>query len=86
MDPVSVYPADAVITIGLSYNPHNLLDSSVVDELLLCASLQGPLAQGIDHEYQCQPGTPGRYVYVYMETRSRDRLLDILEIQLYISM
>ena len=80
--PITVYPGDAAVHIGLSYNFYRFLDASVV-KLSNCTSLSGPLAQGADHECECQSGTSGRYVYVYMQGRSGVSQLDIWEAQLY---
>ena len=79
-----MYPSDAVVHIGLSYNSYSLLNAPVdVEQMSNCISLPGPLAQGIDLERQCQPGASGRYVYVFIERRSGNSQLDIWELQMY---
>ena len=85
--PFTVYPSDAVVHIGLSYNPYSLLnDPSDVEQMSNCTSLPGPLAQGVDLERQCQPGVSGRYIYVFIEGKIGNSQLDIWELQMYGSM
>ena len=84
MVPIPVYPRDAAIHIGLSYNSYSLLTASNVEQMSNCTSIPGPVAQGIDLERQCQSGVSGHYVYVFIEGRLRDKqLLDIWELQMY---
>ena len=58
-------PANSDVLIGLGGTPCTTLDASTAAQLSSCANLTGPLSHS-SHECQCQSGSSGRYVYVYL--------------------
>ena len=67
------------IHIGVGDTSHSHLNSSVVGQLINCASRLLLNSNITELECQCQPGSAGRYVYLY--TAKRSIHMDVYEVQ-----
>ena len=68
------------VHIGLGDILYKRLDTPAVEQLRKCTS-RSFSGQLTEHECQCQPGTSGRYCYVYIHTRGQWVNMWVYEIQ-----
>ena len=80
--PVTDYPLDADIHIGVGDTPYTILDASVPAQLSTCTTVPAP-ARGTDYQHECQSGASGRYVYMYTHGVPGENQLNIYEFQIY---
>ena len=69
------------VHIGLGDTPYSVMEASVAGQLSVCTP--PPVSLGQIKEYQCQPGTSGRYVYVYWQGIPKPNEVDLSEIMVY---
>ena len=77
MDPVT-----ATFLIGISDTPYIRLEDTSIGQVSTCTFvLTGEASTNTNFDCQCQPGSTGRYVYVYMDESVE--YLYISEVQIY---
>ena len=79
---VTVQPS-VDIHIRVSDRPRASLDASVAAQLSICTDLPPGVGANIEFERQCQPGTSGRYVYVYMQGGPGTNRMNVYEVEVY---